>query len=78
MADYAPITVSTFNWTALPAATEEHFLQCQTGAVLLTRHSAPTGSNGLRLQAGDAITVKTGDTWRYKLAENGGAVLIRA
>lgn len=78
MADYAPIPVTSTTWTALPAATEAGILQCQGGAILVTRHSAPTGDNGIRLNDGDAIAFASGDVWRYRLAGNVGATIIRA
>ena len=78
MANFDPIIVSSHVWAALPVATEEHYLQVKGGPVLLTRHSAPTSDNGILLNSGDAIVVKVGDTWRYRMSGSVGAVIVRA
>lgn len=76
--DYPIITDCDNTWKALPGATEPYDLQAQGGPVLITDHSAPTGTNGILLHPGGTpYLVKTGRTMKYRLAGSTPATLVR-
>lgn len=77
MADYAEITDATTEWKSAGALTENVIFQVKSGSVLLTTHSAPTGSMGLRLEAGDREMFYSGRTVRYRRIGSSPAVIAR-
>ena len=66
MADYSPIDVTSESWNALTTLTEDVTFQCRAGCVIVTTHSSPSGDNGIILREGEAITISSGQTVRYR------------
>lgn len=70
----AIITDADENWSAGTTLTQDEVWQCQSGWVRLSTETSPDDNGGilLRGERGDAVTIASGKTVKYKRASGAG------
>lgn len=75
----AVITDADRDWSTGVAISSDEVWQCRQGMVLISTEASPAENDGVLLQGrrGDAITISSGQTVKYKLASGTEGMITR-